>query len=130
MKKELSSEQTMNNSKYKIKTWLTRLLGCCYLWLGLIEFDFHLLSTPVLIGFGIVCLMHVSKAGQREGIVEGAWILFICIGGWGLGIRILNLPSLKEHFGAWSVILPLALMYGISCIPSKYFPSFMRDFFK
>ena len=109
-----------------IKTWITRLLGCFLMYLVFTS-DFHLLYSSLVVIGAIVCLFYKHSSDKRNGIVEGIWILtavlFILLSG-------LAIFGGKNDLLALAVLIPLAVLYGCTFIPSKYIPKFIRLLFE
>jgi hypothetical protein len=110
----------------KVKTWITRLLGCFLMYLVFTS-DFHLLYSPSVVIGAIVCLFYKHSLDKRNGIVEGIWILTAVLFALLSGLVIFGG---KNSLPALAVFIPLAVFYACTFIPPEYIPKFIRVLFK
>ena len=112
-----------------IKTWATRILGGLIIY-SLFEFDMFRLdlsifSTLFIFICGVACIFHKHKPNEKNGLVEGVWIITISAGMLLLGVGIFGG---HKQLSPFAMVIPLVLVYLSTFIPLKYLPKFIRDF--
>ena len=75
----------------------------------------------------MVCIFYKHSEHKRNSIVEGIWILVSVLGALLSGLAIF---SGNKELPALAIFIPLAVFYFCTFIPPKYFPKFIRVFFK